>query len=169
MVCEKCSNAKCGDSGCLSMYKIFCFVVGLILIYWVALLKVNGSERKAVYGDPMNRIVFDLKLPFLEACCSWWPISHFILFTVIGYLYPKCDAVAILSGIGWELTEVGVYYAMGADRQGVRKIGSENIEYSSSWWMGSFKDIFMNIGGFYFGKTLNETFSPKCECNKKPN
>lgn len=138
---------------CYGMWKIFTVIVFMIIIYWFILLRVHGTEHNAVNGDFMNHIVFETS--FLENCCSWWPISHFILFTVIGFLFPDCDLMAILAGIGWELAEVGVYYTIGEQRQGVRRPGSSKIQYSGSWWNGSYKDIFMNIAGFYTGKALS--------------
>lgn len=150
---------------CYGMWKIFALVVGWILIYWIFLLAYgDGTEKGAVNADILNKIVF--KAPFLENCCSWWPISHFILFSIIGFLFPDCDLMAITAGIGWELVEVGVYHAMGAQRQGVRTSGSQNVEYSGSWMQGSFKDIFMNTAGFYFGKTLSKMYG-KTLCIQK--
>lgn len=131
------------------MWKIFILIIVMIVFYWFLLLSVNGNEERSVYADPLNKIVFEA--PFLERCCSWWPISHFILFTVIGFLFPECDVMAILAGIGWELAEVGVYYGIGQNRQGVRKGNTNKIEYGT-WWAGSTKDIVMNIAGFYTGK-----------------
>lgn len=145
---------------CYGMWKIFALIVASILLYWVYLLNIDGTEKGAVLFDPMNKIVFNA--PILENCCSWWPISHFILFTIIGFLFPECDLMAIMAGIGWELTEVTVYHAMGAERQGVKHPGSEKVEYSGSWMQGSFKDIFMNIAGFYVGKTIAKIYGRKC-------
>lgn len=125
----------------------------MIILYWFLLLSIHKTEENAVEADFMNQIVFDAA--FLENCCSWWPISHFILFTVVGFLFPECDVMAILAGIGWELAEVGVYYTIGQQRQGVRRYGSGKVEYSGSWVQGSYKDIFMNIAGFYVGKAAS--------------
>lgn len=142
------------------MTNIFIGVVILIVLYWMFLLSTNGwVEHKAVLSDPMNYIAFNF--PFLEQCCSWWPISHFILFFIIGLLFPGCDYFAILAGIGWELVEVGMYHALNKDRQGVRNLNSNFVEYSESWWAGSFKDIFMNIIGFYTGKIIRKKLIDK--------
>jgi len=158
---------------CINMFRIFSIIIALILCYWFTLLSIHKTEENAVYGDPMNKIVFTL--PYLEACCSWWPISHFILFTIIGFLFPDCDLMAIAAGVGWELVEMTVYYAMGANRQGVRRTGSERVEYSSSWMAGSFKDVVMDILGFYLGKFLNKnvyggmwcsSVVGNCDCEK---
>ena len=140
------------QAGCKGLYKTFLLSVILIVGYWLLLIGAKGGEEKAVYSDPMNRMVFEM--PFLEKCCSWWPISHFIFFFIIGLLFPHCDLVAVLGGILWEVTEVIVYSSLKKGRQGVRRTGSSKIEYSESWWSGSFKDIFFNIAGFYLGKMV---------------
>ncbi len=171
MVCKKCSRDKSSRESheksrtldCLQMWKIFGVVVTIIVLYWILLLYIHGSEEKSIHGDPMNKILFEL--PFLENCCSAWPVSHFILFTIIGFLFPDCDAMAISAGIGWELIEVGVYHALGKSRQGVRRSGK--VEYSSSWWMGSTKDIFMNIAGFYTGKLIFSQSQRRCTCKDR--
>lgn len=178
MVCDKCrcNSGSLAPTKCYGMLKIFVAIVGIILIYWFLLLSMHENEKGAVYADPMNKIVFNF--PYLESCCSWWPISHFILFTFIGFLFPTCDFAAVSAGVCWELTEMAVYYAMGADRQGIKRPGSHNVEYSNSWWAGSFKDIFMNIAGFYVGKTLQHLYGKKvcveklgncCECDHREN
>ena len=146
------------------MYRLYIYAVSFIVLYWFFLLATNGSEKRAVYSDPFNKIVFDM--PFLEKCCSWWPLSHFIFFLIIGILFPDCDLPAILGGIAWELTEVGVYYAIGQDRQGTRN-GDGKIQYAESWWMGSTQDIVMNIVGFYLGKFLNKILGVNFVCVKE--
>lgn len=147
------------------MYKLFLLAVVLIIGYWFFMLGAYGTDVKAIMADPLNRIVVDV--PIIENCCSWWPISHFILFFIIGVLFPECDVEAITCGVLWELFEVGAHYAIGKERQYVRK--QDAIEYSQSWWAGSFKDIFFNIAGFYLGKlTIKATGRRICalgSCN----
>jgi hypothetical protein len=138
-------------SKCSGLLKLYTFVVLWILLYWCLLLGFSGTEGNAVNIDPFNKMI--LEVPFFEKCCSMWPLSHFIFFLIIGFLFPSCDVPAILGGIGWELAEVGVYYTLGHQRQGTRKNGK--IQYSQNWWAGSWQDIAMNIGGFYVGKFLS--------------
>jgi hypothetical protein len=145
---------KCGG-----VYKIFAITVATIFIYWLFLLHTNKNSIPE--NDIMNRIIFEF--PYLENCCSMWPLSHFILFLIIGFLFPDCDAVAIGGGVLWEMAEVGAFYVFKSDkRQAVMKNGNR-IEYSQNWWMGSFKDIFFNIAGFYVGKAISRTISKKEE------
>lgn len=133
---------------CIGVYKIFAIAIVIIVVYWMVLL----STGNVVEHDFMNRIVFDF--PQFENCCSMWPLSHFFLFMLIGYLFPDCDVVAIAGGILWEIVEVMAYKVFkNKGRQAVNR--GARIEYSKDWWMGSFKDIFFNIAGFYVGKLLS--------------
>jgi hypothetical protein len=139
------------------MYKLFLLSVALIIGYWLFLLGTYSSETDAIYADPLNKIVFGV--PAIENCCSWWPISHFILFFIIGLLFPDCGCIAIISGILWELFEVGAHAVIGRERQYVR--GETGVEYSQSWWAGSMKDILFNIVGFYSGKLVGKAIGRK--------
>lgn len=164
----------CAKRKCRGMLKLFLVVVLTIVLYWFFLLGAKGSEENAVHHDFMNQIVFEAPTNLFETCCSWWPVSHFIFFFIIGLLFPTCDVLAVTGGIAWELTEVGVYQTIGKKRQGVRKPGKTTIEYSQNWWAGSTKDIVMNIAGFYTGKILIGICGKKlcidelenCECDK---
>jgi len=135
--------------GCAGVYKIFLFIVIVICIYWVVLRLAYGDD--VINNDFMNKMVFSL--PGFENCCSWWPISHFILFFIIGLLFPYCGLVAMTGGIIWELIEVFLSTLQRAPRQGIRTKGG-NVQYSQNWWAGSFKDIIANFAGYYTGKLV---------------
>jgi len=151
----------CASAGaCRGIYKLFTVVVIVILFYWFFLLAIKGSNHETAYVDPLNRIV--VRVNVLENCCSWWPISHFILFFIIGLLFPRgCDLVAIGGGIVWELFEVCAYYTLNMDRQAVRS--GSGVQYSGNWWAGSFKDLIFNTMGFYLGKTIAIAFDVKIQ------
>lgn len=147
---------------CSGAYAVLLTLVALILLYSLYLFTVYGTEE-AVYHDWMNAKVFNL--PWLENCCSWWPISHLILFFILGFLFPSCDALVITAGILWELVEMVISKMFHRPRQALRI--SEGIEYSSNWWAGSFKDIIFNIVGFYLGKTARWIWDSKLTLNRR--
>lgn len=136
-------------SSCSGVYKVFLFLVLIICAYWLVLRIAYGDS--VVDNDPMNKIVF--KVPFLENCCSWWPISHFVVFFIIGVLFPNCGLVAMTGGIIWELIEVFLSALQSKPRQGVRT-SKGDVQYSQNWWAGSIKDVFANFAGFYLGKLV---------------
>ena len=148
-LCPQCKKCK-------SMYIIFGISIVLFMVYFYLILRpFFSSEQNAVPHDPMNVKVFDF--PLLENCCSWWPISHFFAYLLAGIFFPDCDIAALTIGLVWEGFEVLMSALTGGVRQPVRKSSkAQKYEYSQNWWAGSFKDIFMNISGFYVGKFLNK-------------
>lgn len=136
---------------CRGVYRLFFFMVMLIFLYWVLMMGLHGSHNRFSEFDPLNKIF--INVPYLENCCSWWPLSHFFFFFILGLLFPECDIPVVIGGILWELFEVIVYYSIKQERQGIRR-GNDKIEYSNNWWSGSTKDILMNIMGFYLGKLV---------------
>ncbi len=138
---------------CRDIYKILPAVAAVVIVYFFILRLKFGvnSPNGVIYNDFMNVKVFDF--PMLgEPCCSWWPISHFVLFFILGYLYPSCGIVLMVLGAAWEGIEVIVNYLEGSPRGNTRT--SSKLEYSENWWAGSFKDIIFNVAGFFAGKLL---------------
>lgn len=126
----------------------------MIGLYWVYLRKTYGE--KMANNDLMNEKIIDL--PWLENCCSWWPISHFIFYAILGFLFPNCAVIILGLGILWEVLEV-IFGKLVVGSQWKRQALREDdgsIEYSQNWWAGSFKDIIMNTGGFFVGYMLNK-------------
>lgn len=96
-----------------------------------------------VNEDPMNELLFTVD--FMGGpCCSGWPLSHFMLFAVLGILYPTCGVIVNLLGILWELYE----------GPPVVRHEDNTVEYIGQWWQGNLRDIFFNITGFLVGKFI---------------
>lgn len=148
----KCKLPKCEECG--QAYMTLAVIAVIIIVYFV-LLRLAYPRDKVIHKDIMNVKIFDAPL---ENCCSAWPISHFILFAVLGFAFPKCGVPVLTLGVGWELFEVALSSVNTIDRQGTRMEGanSSEVEYSQNWWAGSFKDIFMNFAGFGFGWALRK-------------
>ena len=110
----------------------------------------------------MNRVIFNL--PVIGKV-SGWPLSHFVLFLVLGLLFPGCDLLVLSIGVGWEIwEEIFGRYVVG-DREKVPLFYSDSskeedldIQYTR-WWSGSLKDVGFNFVGFYFGKLVVHTFN----------
>jgi len=155
---------------CYGVYKILPIVILLIIMYFFVLKIVFGIDN-IPGNDFMNRMAFDLKITetlFGEKCCSMWPISHFILYFILGLLFPECDVLVLGLGILWEVFE-GVF---GTFENKLRNSGSEkvkHVEYSNSWWLGSYKDILFNFAGFYTAKFLLHVTGKRKICVKKLN
>lgn len=145
---------KCGGA-----YRIFIFVFFVMVVYWFY-LKLAFDSKDMIHNDFMNKKVFDF--PLLGNCCSFWPISHFILFFILGLLFPDCDIPIITIGILWEFFEMGLSYVIGDEIHAVRR-GVKDIEYISSWWQGSTKDVVMDVAGFYLGKLIIKASGKKIQ------
>ena len=72
-----------------------------LVIYGVALLLcfAVGIRR----GPFMYRTAF--RRPFM---CNWWCVSHFVLYTLLGYAAPSYWHALIAIGVLWELIELAV-------------------------------------------------------------
>jgi hypothetical protein len=126
-------------------------IILIIFIYWIFLELSYGNLH--AQKDFLNQKVFEG--PWLENCCSWWPISHFFLFAILGYLWPDCWLPFLVLGILWEFVESGMSIAVGTERQPiVTDLGK--VEYSQNWWAGSSKDVVMDLFGLFAGKFLRE-------------
>lgn len=153
---KDCALPQCQE--CKGAYKIFFIIFIIISFYFVTLKLFYNTDEEKIQNDVLNVKVKDV--PFLENCCSWWPISHFILFFVLGLLFSKCGVLVISIGIGWEIFETILsYLGNNEERQAIRESNtSDDYEYSHNWWAGSTKDIIMNILGFLTGWAIVKMF-----------
>lgn len=154
---KDCALPQCVE--CKGGYKIFFLIFIIISFYFIILKLFYKSNQEKIQNDMLNVKVIDV--PFLENCCSWWPISHFILFFVFGILFPQCGVLVISIGIGWEIFEsILSYLTNSPERQVMRESTlSNDYEYSQNWWAGSFKDIIMNIFGYLTGLIIVKIFN----------
>lgn len=142
-----CILPYCKECGGAYMMMLLMFV---IIVFYFFILSGAYTQNQIVFNDPMNYKVFDF--PLLENCCSWWPLSHFIFFFILGVLFPDCAVPLLSLGVLWEGFEMLQSSIQGAERQWVRGASkSSDYEYSGNWWAGSLKDIVMNTLGFGFG------------------
>lgn len=139
---------------CAGAFRIFAFVILCILLYGLILKMVFGLDFSS--KDFMNYNV--IHVPYYGEM-SFWPITHFVLFMILGILFPCCDVIVIVAGIVWEIIEelFGKYY-----EKNIAKIDTSNkdIQYPV-WWGGRVSDIVCNILGFYTGKLIAHIFNIK--------
>lgn len=151
-------------SSCGSVYLVFLIILVILGFYWVALFTMYGYSQVNRY-DLLNHNV--LTTPLSEKPLSFWPISHFLLFFLLGLLFPDCAVLIITIGVLWEVFEVimGKLLPMaGGTAQG-------NMQYGGNWWGGNFQDIVMDIAGFFVGVAFAKTLPallgvpiPKLSC-----
>lgn len=143
---RKCKLPYCDK--CNGIYKLLVIVVFVIILYFIFLSRFFEKGNPSS-NDVLNKKLIDLSfLPGMDGCCSFWPISHFILYFILGLLFPDCFVILMLMGVAWEGFEVF------ADKYFERrkyKNEAGNIQYSDGWWGGSTVDLMMNFLGFVCG------------------
>lgn len=157
-------DCDCSDQDVKGLLRVFGVIILIIIIWFCVLSFISGSGMNPggnVSVDPMNIKLFSMNIlngedePF-ENCCSSWPISHLVLFFVLGLLFPNCDALVIGAGALWEGIECLGGFFSGAIANGKyqprKNMETGTVEYAGSWWSGSMKDIIVDIAGFYLGK-----------------
>ena len=138
---------------CKTLYMFFGIALALCFIYYIIIAYILKTSQK---NDIMNRTVFTLN----GKAYSWWPISHFILFYIIGFLFPSCTIMAILAGILWEIVELvfGAIQRANIPQEGDAMSSHDGTIQYKVWWTASSMDIVLNILGFFLGKMTRIEF-----------
>lgn len=132
---------------------------GFIIIAIVATLYVlNFMLLTSSRIDIMNYTAFEtdaFQPMFGEACCSWWPCSHFIMYAFLGYFAPSCWKLWMAISVGWEAFEFMCGYVN--PRKGEVVSGTEYGDRDFNGWMnGSIKDLVFNTAGLAIGIMINQ-------------
>ena len=112
-------------------------------------------KKDYVQHDPLNKQIVDMPI-ISKNCCSWWPISHFILFSIYAFIWPQYSWILFLYGVLWEVLE-GIMNTLetstGAPVKHQQTRKGDKVEYVT-WWEASYKDILFNSVGIIVGRTL---------------
>ena len=133
-------------------------VASLILIYFRVLTILFKKEHSK--HDILNKKV--ITAPMLgKNCCSWWPISHFVLFTICAYIWPHKWKDMFVLGVLWEFVEGIIGYLYTPRNEVVRfkntRSSDGSLEYEQ-WWSSSYKDVYFNSAGIILGLSLKKNF-----------
>jgi hypothetical protein len=122
--------------------------IGLIniLYYHVYLKKVCKSNPAKC--DFMNKILINVN----DGCCSYWPLSHFIMHFVLAFIYPETWPLLLVFGILWE----GFEYVSGLYERTKKK--DPTRQYSEKWWAPNIADLFLNIIGMLLGLAFRKLY-----------
>ena len=143
-----------------SMYITLVSIAVSIVLYWTILQKLYGNGNIS-NKDVLNKQVF--KAPILgKNCCSWWPLSHFITFTIWGFIWPHLGWQMFALGVLWECIEYYINVMLTPKDKDLtfKKTRTQDgtLEYEQ-WWSSSSKDILFNAAGILTGIYLK-----KCTC-----
>ncbi len=141
MTCEK------------NILMIMSIVVVAIILYhflWV---------QNQVKNDVLNQIVVRLG----NGCCSSWPFTHMILFTVLTIMFPKprCILFIFVLGVLWELIENLIGLSLNLPKHVLRDSTTQIVQYNENWWAGSLLDIYFNLAGIILGLVLIKIYGIK--------
>jgi hypothetical protein len=129
---------------------------GTLVYLYFQILKSQYAYNDIAHKDMLNVRLFTI----LGHHCSWWPVTHFVLFCWMTTSWPQCWFVYFVLGVLWECFEK--CYKLYIDGSGkfskTRSISAQKlvtIEYAS-WWDSSLKDIVFNSMGICTGYLLNQ-------------
>ena len=139
------------------MYVTLVSVAVTIIIYWVVLTKMYGKKHVPSH-DLLNKQV--IKAPIMgKNCCSWWPLSHFITFTMWGFIWPQLGWQLFFIGVLWECIEYCVKKFQTIKGEAMKfkrtRTSGGTVEYEQ-WWSSSSKDILFNAAGILTGIYLKK-------------
>lgn len=129
---------------------IILLIVALVIFAHFIIMKLSGENLSET--DFMNKGVFVIE----GKTWSWWPISHFILYFILGFFFPQCFLLLMVISIGFEIFET----TMGNITRGLQEAPSQanpDVEYQD-WWAGSFRDVVVNFLGFIVGAGIGYLF-----------
>jgi len=160
---------------CNKMILLICFFCAIIIfIYIKELDDILGGENDE-YGRKIRYIYFK------GGQFSYWTITHFLFFMLLGFICPNSLLLIIILGILWELIELFFEY----DRQTTQssflckyinncdkkyliskstfwktyigELSNKNrLFYCSAGYVGQILDIVFNIVGYLFGASIHK-------------
>jgi len=132
--------------------------VGLTIIgYFYIYLK--QFKDCAIFKDPLNKKVF--QMPYFNFAVSHWPITHYILYCILAYLFPLKWLLIFLIGTSWEIIESLMKIITKKDGKNFEskskrtRVDNTTIEYTT-YWDSSYKDIAFNSAGILTGLFLRK-------------
>lgn len=110
----------------------------LIVIYG-ALLKIYKIPKR---DDPLTHDIGETD-EYSIFKINGWHLTHFLLYSALGFLFPENRGRFFFLGIAWEVFEdiTGKMY--------------RNV-YNDRWWIGDVRDIVANMLGYETGQFLNK-------------
>ena len=149
---------------------------GLVVYVVTFALALLASIYRAITGkDFMDTTVLTSQSLYNVTgeykCLSWWPISHFIMYVVLGAVAPEYWLLWFCIGIGWELLEWGGGKMLSAaGRDNLIRSHDNRTQYGDNWVAGSVTDVIFNGVGLGVGILLSRMMckvQPKQESYKE--
>lgn len=87
-----------------------------------------------------------------------WCCTHFVLFSIMGYVFPHSIRLSFLFSVIWELFEYSNEKFQPKFLNGITDCNSPNEHRNTGWWYGKWEDIVINSIGLFIGRTLRLGF-----------
>lgn len=144
-----------GCRSCFGVYWIFLLIILMIFLHWIILAANYGKNYKS--GDILNRKIITIA----NIDLSGWTISHFVLFFILGFLFPNCLMILVIAGLLWELVEYSIGYILKTYlNKKEEKVTDSNIAYSEEYLTWNYLDPFMDLSGIFLGVSLRLLLNP---------
>lgn len=124
-------------------------VVFIIFMIHAKFLRDKFGDKIAK-NDFMNKNI-STNIPFVKNI-SWWPVSHFVMYFILGFMFPYCARGILTLGMFWEIFESTLGY-LNLNRT-LDKPDPKIYQYSS-WWTGTVSDLIYNVIGFLCGAFIS--------------
>ena len=140
-----------GTGNCKNLSTILVMNVIVIYLYF---RYFSRNFKNIIYSDPLNEKVIKFPIGNNKNCCSWWPVSHFIVFTIYSYIWPQYSFVLFLYGILWEICEIILNLLLQNKNTAGHQMSAKKVEYDI-WWGANWSDILFNTMGIMLGRILH--------------
>ena len=123
--CIECtrSSCQCGEKDRWIVIAVMIIIALIIFVYF------KYHKQGKMFFDT---ILYKTDAP--RDNITFWKISHFLFYMILGYFFPEEWWVAIAIGVFWEVFELVAGRCTG-----------------DKWWHGTASDIVVNIFGFATG------------------
>ncbi len=118
-----------------------------LIIFFIYRGYLRTLEGSIEINDLLNHNYYIC--PLSGEMSSLWPVTHFLLYAILGFLFPTCFLFLMIIGFVWE----GIENIFGYFQTKSNQPTLQNVEYQV-WWGGSLKDITYNLAGYLVGASL---------------
>lgn len=122
------------------IYIVITFITISIIIYFNSLVHCKTTKYKQY--DILSKNYNPTNYKFLDNYLDGWGISHFILYGVITYIYPKYWLFIFMIGVLWELFE---YFLENNPKLNCYVLDDNTIK--QKYWYARYQDVIMNLLG----------------------
>lgn len=123
--------------------------VGTVIAIFYFIYTYKFSKMDIIEEDPFNKVWFEIG----PIKVGFWPFSHFVLYTILGFLFPQCWLIIMILGIIWE----GIEVLAGCLFEKEKQKGFSTSLYQGKWWQANLYDPLFNAMGFIVGAGLAAT------------